>query len=223
MNYASPEKLAQLADSHRRRQHLLLHKVKVLKAKLDNFMLVDADCNPIGEVRNLVLYKQRLHLVIVQPDVHQNWRFMLLQSQLVQRINTRDRVILTHVTHTDVNYLPEQRAIAAHTRSQLTNAHASIASPVRQLPASLPLEPTQCLEAVERIKLEPLAALEQDDFNVSPVWEYPAASKIFADIVEASVGQASNRSVEFSGAHRESYPTVISAKPVAVKVSERLP
>jgi hypothetical protein len=226
MNYASPEKLAQLADSHRRLQDLLLHKVKVLKERLDNFIVIDADGNPVGEVRNLVLYKRRLHLVIVQPDVHRSWRFMLLHNHLVKRISTRDRVILTHVTHTDVNYLPEQRPTPARVSlSQSANAHAAVAVPIRQLPASLMPDPTQCLEAAERVGelLETLTSQTQDEVNTSPMTEYPAMPKVVADTVNVSVEQLPNGNrVADSMPLTPSYPVVATAKPVPVRVSERL-
>jgi hypothetical protein len=230
MNYASPEKLAQLADSHRRLQDLLLHKVKVLKERLDNFIVLDADGNPVGEVRNLVLYKRRLHLVIVQPDVHRSWRFILLHNHLVKRISMRDRIILTHVTHTDVNYLPEQRPAARVSLSQSATAHAGVAVPVRQLPALLMPDPTQCLEAAERAGslLETLAFQTQDEVNSSPMTESPAMPKVVADIVNADMVNASvevlptaNR-VADSTPLTPSYPAVATAKPVPVRVSERL-
>ena len=123
MNYASPEKLAQLADSNHQRQRLLLDKMEALKAKLDNFTVVDKHGDLVGDVRNLVLHQRQLSLLIVQPDPHRYWRFVPLSSRLVKQISLRDRAILVQTTQSDISYLPEYR-IAPHATKLRSHASA---------------------------------------------------------------------------------------------------
>ncbi|MBW4695199.1 MAG: hypothetical protein KME27_25910 [Lyngbya sp. HA4199-MV5] len=109
MNYALPEELSPLTGTHHRPERSLLAKMNVLRERLDNFTVLDRYGTSVGDVRNLVLHQGQLAIVVVQPDAHKHWRFVLLNHQLVERISLRDRVVHVRITQGDMNALPEYR------------------------------------------------------------------------------------------------------------------
>lgn len=198
MNYASPEKLAQLADTKQRLKRLLRSKIEVLKARLDTFIVVDRYGKPIGEVRNLVLHQRQLSLLIVQPDVHQYWRFVLLSSRLVQQISLRDRVVLVHTTQADMSYLPEHRATQRLANlNDDTNAQADLGTPVCQLPALLITERTHRSEPANRTTPYLHQATAQNmtqthGAKAQPLWDAPTQPKVLAEAVNSAIPRSSS-------------------------------
>ena len=180
MNYALPENVLQLAANRRPLERSLLTKIEVLKAKLDTFTVVDSQNETVGEVRNLVLYKRQLHLVIVQPDVHRHWRFVLLGSSLVQRISLNDRTLVTYITQADLSYLPEQRSLTERSsRRHHASTFASVIAPVSQLPAS----PTT--EQAPMLLLAPIALPTHGKVK-ELLLDHPATPKMVAQVVAES-------------------------------------
>ncbi|PSB28159.1 hypothetical protein [Stenomitos frigidus] len=191
MNYASPEKLAQLADSNDRLKRLLLNKMQVLKERLDTFSVVDRHGKPAGEVRNLVLYQGQLSLVIVQPDVHRYWRFVPLSSRMVQQISLRDRVVCTKTTQVDMSYLPDYRVTqrASHPKTPVDRMASA-----RQLPTSLP-ERLPHLESArgttplpDRIAITAQRATQPAVKDPS-AWDVAERPKAIAAVVDVAVPQ----------------------------------
>ncbi|MBW4578225.1 MAG: hypothetical protein KME42_01455 [Tildeniella nuda ZEHNDER 1965/U140] len=190
MNYASPEKLAQLADSKQRLKRLLRNRIEVLKEKLDNFTVVDINGKPVGEVRNLLLNQRQLSLLIVRPDIHRYWHFVLLSSRLVQQISLRDRVVLVQTTQADMSYLPEHQATqhSAHLSDE-TSAQTDFKAPVHQLPASLLTDRRHRLKPANGTMTFLGQAIAQSATptpgNAKPLWDVPERPKVLADAVDA--------------------------------------
>ncbi len=181
MNYALPENVLQLATSRRPLERSLLTKIEALKERLDTFTVVDSQSKTVGEVRNLVLYKRQLHLVIVQPDVHCYWRFVLLSSSLVQRISLSDRTLVMQITQADMSYLPVQRSLTERlSRRHHASTFASVMAPVSQLPASPTTE--QALE----ILLTPIALPTHGKVKEPLLLDHPATPKMVAQVVAES-------------------------------------
>lgn len=187
MNYALPENVLQLATNRRPLERSLLTKIEALKERLDTFTVVDSQSETVGEVRNLVLYKRQLHLVIVQPDAHCHWRFVLLGSSLVQRISLVDRTLVMQITQADMSYLPEQRSmteLSSHRHHAST--FASVMAPVRQLPAS----PT--IEQAPMILLAPIALPTHGKVKEPLLLEHSATPKMVAQVVAESGERSRN-------------------------------
>lgn len=188
MNEASPEKLAHLATPEHRLERSLLTKMATLKEKLDNFTAVDAHGKPVGDIRNLVLNQRQLCLVIVQPDMHRHWRFVLLASQLVQRVSLRDRIVFVSTTQADISYLPEQQS--KNHLINLSQDASALLAPVNQLPASLMTDRTHRLEpAKSTTSLSGQLAAQNrpqapDSLQESSLLEAPATSKVLAPMVD---------------------------------------
>jgi len=186
MNEASPEKLVHLATPEHRLERSLLTKMATLKEKLNNFTAVDAHGKPVGDVRNLVLNQRQLCLVIVQPDMHRHWRFVLLASHLVQHVSLRDRIVFVSTTQADISYLPEQQS-----KTHLINLSqdaSTLVAPVNQLPASLMTDRTHRLEPAKSITSlsGQLAAQNRpqapDSLQESSLLEAPATPKVLASV-----------------------------------------
>lgn len=197
MNYASPEKLAQLADTKQQLKRLLLHKIEVLKERLDNFTVVDTHGKPVGEVRNLVLNQRQLSLLIVQPDAHRYWRFVFLSSHLVQRISLRDRVVLVQTTQADISYLPEHRATQRLANlSDDASVQADFKAPVYQLPASLITDRKHRLEPANRtmplLSRTAAQSATQTHGNVRQLWDAPARPKVLASGINTAMPRSSH-------------------------------
>ena len=181
MNYALPENVLELAANRRPLERSLLTKIEALKARLDTFTVVDSQNETVGEVRNLVLYKQQLHLVIVQPDAYCHWRFVLLGSSLVQRISLNDRTLVMHITQADLSYLPEQRSMTERSsRRHHASTFASVIAPVSQLPAS----PTT--EQAPMLLLAPIALPTHGKVKEPLLLDHPATPKMVAQVVAES-------------------------------------
>lgn len=190
MNYASPQKIAQLSATEHRLERSLLTKLAALKEKLDNFIAIDRHGNPVGDVRNLVLKQQQLSLVIVQPDVHKHWRFVLLDSHLVERVSLSDRVVFVRTTQADMSYLPDHQppiyVIGRH------NDATTLLAPINQLPAALITDRTHRVEAAKSTTLlsERLATQSAPPLSrsreASPLLDAPATPKVIAPVVDPS-------------------------------------
>ena len=181
MNYALPENVLQLATNRRPLERSLLTKIEALKARLDTFTVVDSQNETVGEVRNLVLYKQQLHLVIVQPDAHCHWRFVLLGSSLVQRISLKDRTLVMHITQADMSYLPEQRSMTERSsRRHHASPFASVIAPVSQLPAL----PTT--EQAPMLLLAPITLPTHGKVKEPLLLDHPATPKMIAQVADES-------------------------------------
>lgn len=138
MNYALSKHSPQPVETNHRQARSLLTKMKALQERLDDFTVVDRHGYPVGDLRNVVLHQRQLALMIVQPDVHKHWRFVLLSSHLVERISLRDRVIFVHTTQADMSFLLDHQAMALSINSdQPTRDVTKLNAPVRQLPARL--------------------------------------------------------------------------------------
>lgn len=188
MNDASSEKLFHLATPEHRLERSLLTKMATLKEKLDNFTAVDAHGKPVGDVRNLVLNQRRLYLVIVQPDVHRHWRFVLLASHLVQRVSLRDRVVFVRTTQADMSYLLEHQP-TTHLIN-LSQDASTLLAPVNQLPASLMTDRTHRLEPAKSTTLLSGQLAAQNvpqapgSLQESSLLEAPATPKVLAPMVD---------------------------------------
>ena len=180
MNYALPENLLQLATNRRPLEQSLLTKIEALKERLDTFTVVDSESKTVGEVRNLVLYKRQLHLVIVQPDVHCHWRFVLLGSSLVQRVSLKERTLVMHITQADMSYLPEQRSITERSSRHRASTFASVMAPVIQLPALLATEQEPML------LLTPIALPTHGTIKEPLLLDQPTMPKMVAQVVDES-------------------------------------
>jgi len=181
MNYALPENVLQLTTNRRPLERSLLTKIEALKERLDTFTVVDSQSKTVGEVRNLVLYKRQLHLVIVQPDVHCYWRFVLLGSSLVQRISLVDRTLVMLITQADMSYLPEQRSLTERSsRRHHASTVASVMAPVSQLPAT----PTTEQEPI--ILLAPIALPTHSKVKEPLLLDHPATPKMIAQVADES-------------------------------------
>ncbi|XGV99900.1 MAG: hypothetical protein ACAF41_13330 [Leptolyngbya sp. BL-A-14] len=138
MNYALLEQSSQAVETNHHQARSLLTKMKALQERLDNFTVIDRYGSPVGDLRNVVLHQGKLALMIVQPDVHKHWRFVVLSSHLVERISLRDRVIFVRTTQADMSYLPDHQVMPSSSNSGLQVKEVSrLNAPVRQLPARL--------------------------------------------------------------------------------------
>ncbi|MBD2074723.1 hypothetical protein H6F86_12650 [Phormidium sp. FACHB-592] len=200
MNYALPENVLQLATNRRPLERSLLTKIEALKERLDTFTVVDSQSETVGEVRNLVLYKRQLHLVVVQPDVHCHWRFVLLGSSLVQRISLVDRTLVMQITQADMSYLPEQRSMTElSSHRHYASTFASVMAPVRQLPAS----PT--IEQAPMTLLAPIALPTHGKVKEPLLLEHPATPKMVAQVVDEP-GERSPNNAANSKQYVTAYP-----------------
>ncbi|XHX80572.1 MAG: hypothetical protein RBJ76_11775 [Stenomitos frigidus ULC029] len=203
MNDALPENVLQLATSRLPLERSLLTKIEALKERLDTFTVVDSQSKTVGEVRNLVLYKRQLHLVIVQPDIHCHWRFVLLSSSLVQRISLHDRTLVMHITQADMSYLPAQRSLTERSsRKHHASTFASVMAPVRQLPAS----PT--IEQAPMILLAPIALSTHGKVKEPLLLDQPATPKMVAQVV----AESGERNPNYA-ANLQRYITAYPARP----------
>jgi hypothetical protein len=199
MNYASPEKLSQLATPDHRLERSLRTKIAALKEKLDNFTAVDAHGKPVGDIRNLVINQRQLCLIIVQPDIHRHWRFVLLASHLVQRISLRDRVVFVHTTQADISYLPEHQAktLTIETSSAIS-AQTTLTASISQLPAPLAIDRPHRLEPANRTASSGwLGAQDKpqlpDSSKQPQLVEAPATPKMLAAVVGTFAPSSSSK------------------------------
>lgn len=150
MTYALLEKSSPSTATQHRLERSLFAKMKALQERLDNFTVLDRYGTPVGDVRNLVLHRQQLSLVIVQPDVQRHWRFVLLTCHLVERISLRDRVVHVRTTQAEMSYLPEYRAVHhAKNHRNGVREQPSLLPSIQPLSAAL-TERTQPLELAKK-------------------------------------------------------------------------
>ncbi len=184
--------------------------MKALQERLDNFTVLDKSRTPVGDVRNLVLHHGQLALVIVQPDVHRHWRFVLLSCHLVERISLRDRVVHVRTTQADMSYLPEHGTTHASvnytSEANYTNGdnptngakeQLKAIAPAQQVPAPLDANHTQHLELAKKTAsgwlsaqkgaLQPSVAGKE-----SSPQDAPATPKVLASAMRTTTSQSSH-------------------------------
>lgn len=114
----------------------LVHKVR---AKLNNFAVRDNQGELVGEVRDVQLTADRqLQFVVALTDAHQGFRLVSLTSKSIDRIDSPNRSVLTHLSAEEMVQLPES--------SLLTTGEPAF-STLPAKPVTLPFESSQQLNS----------------------------------------------------------------------------
>lgn len=177
MNYPSTKTLPESKVYSRLSPNALLTKMESLRERLDTFTVVAQGGEAVGEVRNLTLANQELHLVIVQPDARRGWRFLQLSSRLVQRVSTRDRTVFVRASLADISYLPEYR-VTPH--AHVDRPSAKPPAPVKHLPSQNGTRP----KAVDGSTASEGGTEPVPKKTTVPFLEHPATPKILSDVAD---------------------------------------
>lgn len=90
------------------RVDMLKSNLDNLKSRLKNFAVLDRNGQTVGEVRDLTLDPaQNLSLIVSQPDVYKGYRFVLLGSKLIQKVDGHTRSLTINLSQADLSYLPD--------------------------------------------------------------------------------------------------------------------
>ena len=82
--------------------------VKQLKSKLINFALMDRQGDLSGDVKDLIVDKNRqLNLVVSPIDTAQRFRFFLVTSKLIKKVDAVKRLVFLDINKGEIENLPE--------------------------------------------------------------------------------------------------------------------
>lgn len=165
------------------RVDMLKSNLENLRTRLKNFSVIDRNGKTIGEVRDLTLDPaQNLSLIVSQPDVYKGYRFVLLGSKLIQKVDGHARSLIINLSQADVSYLPDYQF-----------------SPTGESrPTTLPLattRPPQPIVPAEAQSTKPVAQSAADgsfvESRVNDLLEYSLTPKVMANPVDRDDTQLS--------------------------------
>jgi hypothetical protein len=85
-----------------------------LKRKLKNFAVLDSESLLVGHVVDVILHSDySSSLVVSQPESFSNSHHILVNSKLIQEINTPERSLIADISHLAVKHLPKYSPVKA--------------------------------------------------------------------------------------------------------------
>jgi stress response protein YsnF/sporulation protein YlmC with PRC-barrel domain len=165
------------------RVDMLKSNLENLRIRLKNFSVVDRNGKTIGEVRDLTLDPaQNLSLIVSQPDVYKGYRFVLLGSKLIQKVDGHTRSLTINLSQADISYLPDYQFSP-------TGESRSTTLPLATTRPPQPIVPTEA-QNTEPV-IQPTSDGSFVESRVNDLLEYSSTPKVMANPVDRDDTQLS--------------------------------
>ncbi|PMB49827.1 hypothetical protein CEN39_20170 [Fischerella thermalis CCMEE 5201] len=138
----------------------LTAKLENLRDKVKDYAVLDRQGQLVGEVKDLIVdAEHRLDFVVCESQNQQSDRFFLLNSKLVEKIDSQNRHILTKIDKSEIEYLPEYLdresqvgEIELTSNTQEANTHDTTLVPTKANDTNIQIEPVVSEEVEDTVQ-----------------------------------------------------------------------